>query len=242
MKLPEIDYTPLLKTLDLEFEDMSLLRMALTHRSFLNEYHGSEPIESYERLEYLGDSIVEFVVRDFLYENYPHMSEGDMTNAKARLVSNEYLGRIGLTLGLGELMLMSGGEDRRGGRADIHVNADAFEALIGAIYKTHGIGVVRLYIDHLVLRPIREMLQKDLRDPKSYLQEEMQRRANKTPHYTVVSESGPDHDPSFEVQVWVGRSYLATGVGSSIKQAQMDAARNAIREHFSEADQELIDG
>ncbi|MBQ8157142.1 ribonuclease III [Candidatus Saccharibacteria bacterium] len=216
--------------LGIEFKNIDLLITALTHRSYVNE-HRDKTIEHNERLEFLGDAVLELVSSDFLYRNY-HQPEGIMTSWRAALVNTDANAAAGEELGYGPLVRLSNGEKRGSSRAHRVIMADCYEAVIGAIYLDQGYAVAEQFILKHTISKIDEILETESwRDSKSYLQELAQRLDNATPTYTVLREEGPDHDKTFTVGVLVNGHIKATGSGHSKQDAQVKAASEAIRQY-----------
>ena len=204
-----------------------LVGRALTHRSYLNE--NPEVLEDNERLEFLGDAVLDFVVGAWLYNHFPEMSEGEMTRLRAALVSTERLGEFGAQIEIGRALRMGRGEEESGGRTRGAMLCNAFEAVVGAVYLEAGIETVQDFLDPLLLQGVNEIRngQGD-RDPKSLLQEWVQARGGDAPLYRIVSESGPDHSKFFEVEVVVEGRPVARGEGRSKQAASKIAAREAL--------------
>ncbi len=217
----------LLKEYGIEFEGEGLINKALTHTSYANE----NDVESYERLEFLGDAVLELVSSDFLYRNY-NEPEGIMTAVRAALVRTESIGAAGHELGYAPLVRMSKGERMGSERAHDVILADCFEAVIGAIYLDQGYERARDFIDKHILVKIDTVLEEGLwRDPKSYVQELAQKIDGETPVYKTLKEEGPDHDKKFTVGLYVGNSLKGTGVGHSKQEAQTEAAREGVKQY-----------
>lgn len=216
--------------LGVKFNNPDLLKMAVTHRSYLNE-HRSHKLEHNERLEFLGDAVLELVVTEFLYKNYKN-PEGELTNWRAALVNGEMLAKISKKMGVEEFLMMSRGEAKDTGRARQYLLANAFESITGAIYLDqgeNGYEEARKFIEKNVLVHLSEILEKKLyQDPKSSFQEEAQDKAGITPSYRVMSESGPDHDRKFVVGVYLGDELVAQGEGQSKQEAQRMAAEKGL--------------
>lgn len=218
--------------LGFEFKDIDLLVTALTHRSYVNE-HKKTAKEHNERLEFLGDAILEMVTSDFLFRNY-HQPEGIMTAWRAALVRTESISVAGEELGLSALVRLSRGEKHGSDRAHAVIIADCFEALIGAIYLDQGYTVAADFIAKHILSKINDILEQETwRDPKSYLQELAQKVDGITPVYRVIKEIGPDHDKVFTVGVYVGTHPRGQGTGHSKQEAQASAAAEAIKYYKS---------
>ncbi len=214
--------------LGFEFRDINLLITALTHRSYVNEHKNSVK-EHNERLEFLGDAVLELVSSDFLYRSYDE-PEGIMTAWRSALVRTESIGAAGEELGYGPLVRLSKGEKHGSDRAHAVILADCFEAVIGAIYLDQGYDVARDFIAKWILVKLDKILEDgSWRDPKSYLQELAQHHDGLTPIYKVLSEEGPDHDKTFKIGVYVGRQLKASGVGHSKQEAEGNAAAEAVK-------------
>ena len=212
------------------FKNEGLLRQAFTHRSYLNE-HRDEEAEHNERLEFLGDAVLELIVTHFLYEKFPERPEGDLTAFRAALVNAVTLSEVASEIGMNDYLLLSRGEAKDTGRARGILLANAIEALIGAIYLDQGYEAAEMFIEKFLFPKMDEIMKKKLwRDPKSTLQEKAQEAEGATPYYTVVRETGPDHDKQFIVGVYVKDMLLAQGGGKSKQEAEQDAARNALEE------------
>jgi ribonuclease-3 len=217
-------------SLGFEFTNIDLLVTAFTHRSYVNEHRKSVQ-EHNERLEFLGDAVLELVVTDFLFNNYSEQ-EGILTSWRASLVRTESIGDAGKKLGYEPLIRMSRGEKQGGDRARMQILANAFEALIGAIYLERGYDDAATFIQKHISSKLDEILSNgSWRDPKSHLQEVMQRRDGVTPRYIVLEEIGPDHDKVFTLGVYSGDRMVAQGAGPSKQHAQQDAAKAALLEY-----------
>lgn len=214
--------------LGIEFNDINLLITALTHRSYVNE-HKNTAKEHNERLEFLGDAVLELVSSDYLFRNYEE-PEGIMTLWRSALVRTESIHDAGIELGYEPLIRMSKGEQRGGERARISIVADCFEAVIGAVYIDHGYAAAKRIIEqHILNKTSRMIADGSWRDPKSALQEVSQHRVGRHPIYKVIKAVGPDHDRTFTVQVAIGGEPVGVGEGSSQKEAQAAAARDALK-------------
>ena len=213
-----------------DFENINLLVTALTHRSYLNE-HKKSASEHNERLEFLGDAVLELVTTDFLFSNY-NKPEGILTAWRSALVRTESIGAAGERLGYEKLIRMSRGEKQGSVRARQQILANAFEATTGAIYLDKGYEAAKKYITDNILSTLPQILEEESwRDPKSYLQEISQARDGFTPIYKVLNEDGPDHDKIFTLGVFVGDKKMGEGEGPSKQIAQQEAAREAIRKY-----------
>ncbi|MBQ3464470.1 ribonuclease III, partial [Candidatus Saccharibacteria bacterium] len=205
--------------LGFKFNDINLLITALTHRSYVNEHKKSATAHN-ERLEFLGDAVLELVSSDFLFRNYDE-PEGVMTSLRAALVRTESIGAAGEELGYAPLVRLSRGEKHGTDRAHAVILADCFEAVIGAIYLDKGYEEAKKFIEKHILTKIDDILDSgSWRDPKSYFQELAQKAVGETPDYHTITEEGPDHDKPFTVGVYVGKSITGVGVGHSKQDAQ----------------------
>lgn len=216
------------RKLGVSFRQPLLLQQALVHRSFLNENPGFS-LGSNERLEFLGDAVVELVVSDYLYSHFPNEGEGSLTTMRAAVVRYQTLGRVARTLGLGELLYLSRGEDEAGGRARRRLLAQAYEAVVGALYVDRGIEAAREFVlRHLVPEVERVAREPALVDAKSRLQVLAQAATGLTPVYDVLSAEGPGHRPHFVVQVRLGDEAIGKGEGDNKQAAEQIAAIEAL--------------
>ena len=221
------------KQLEIEFTNINLLITALTHRSYVNE-HKKTAVEHNERLEFLGDAVLELVTSDFLFKNYDE-PEGIMTSWRAALVNTEANATAGEKLGYGPLVRLSKGEKHGSERAHHVIMADCYEAIIGAIYLDKGYEAAEKFIYKNTLTKIDDILESESwRDSKSYLQELAQRIDGVTPVYRVMKEEGPDHDKTFTLGVYINNHLKATAIGHSKQEAQVKAASEAIRKYKKE--------
>lgn len=223
------DFSELEINLGCKFKDPDLLRQSLVHRSYLNENPGFN-LPHNERLEFLGDAVLELIVTEYLYNNYPN-PEGDLTNWRAALVNANMLGVIATELGLENFLYLSRGEAKdSGGKARQYILANAIEAVIGAIYLDQGFATVTDFVNRTIISKLGEVLEKSLYiDPKSRFQELSQENFSVTPHYLVLSENGPDHAKIFKVGLYIGEEMIATGEGSSKQEAQVAAAEAGLK-------------
>lgn len=223
-----MDFSILEARLGVTFEERGLLKQALTHRSYLNE-NRSYPLGHNERLEFLGDAVLQLVVTEFLYKKFPAKPEGELTAYRGGLVNTEMLAALATELNLDEFLLLSKGERRDAGRARRIILADAFEAVIGAIRLDQGYDAAQRFIARLLLPKTDEIVAKELyRDAKSRLQEVVQERLKVTPTYAVLEQNGPDHDRTFIVGVYFGSELIAKGSGPAKPQAEKEAAKAAL--------------
>jgi ribonuclease-3 len=219
----------LTKIIGVDFRDIDLLQQALTHRSYLNE-HRDYKLDHNERLEFLGDAVLELVVTEYLYKNYKN-PEGELTSWRAALVNGENLAKISKEMGVEEFLLMSRGEAKDTGRARQYLLANAMEAIIGSVYLDQGYGKAEEFILKNIVSSLDEVLEsKSYMDPKSYFQEKAQDVAKVTPMYKVLEEKGPDHDKHFVVGVFLDDQLIAKGEGNSKQEAQREAAKNGLEE------------
>ena len=215
--------------LGFEFNDINLLVTALTHRSYVNEHRAVQAHN--ERLEFLGDAVLELVSSDFLYRNYDE-PEGIMTALRAALVRTESIGDAGKELGYEPLVRLSHGEKNGSDRAHDSILADCFEAVIGAIYLDQGYDTARDFIaKHILVKIDTILAEESWRDPKSYVQELAQKIDGETPMYRTLREEGPDHDKTFTVGVYVGGKLMGTGSGHSKQEAQTEAAKEGVKKY-----------
>lgn len=210
------------------FKEKHLIEQAFTHRSYLNE-NRAPGREHNERLEFLGDAVLELVATEFLFGKYPDKPEGDLTAYRAALVNTVSISDAATKLGMNEYLLLSRGEAKDTGRARGIILANAFEALIGALYLDDGYVVARDFIDKHILYKADEIVEKRLwQDPKSRLQEVAQDKMGVTPTYELVNQVGPDHDKRFMIAVFLGGTKIAMGEGRSKQEAEQDAAQKAL--------------
>jgi len=227
-------------TLGLTFEDKTLLLRALTHRSFLNE-NPDFILEDNERLEFLGDAVIDFLAAEHLYHRFPEMHEGELTSLRSALVRTEALAHLARKIGLGPCLYLGHGEEAGGGRQRMAVLCGAFEALIGALYLDQGLPAVEAFIQPLIDPEIEHVLAENLdKDPKSQLQELSQAELEITPRYRTVGESGPDHAKEFIVEATIGERVYGRGTGRSKQVAARVAAEFALRELRRELNDRLL--
>lgn len=214
-------------TLGVSFENKDLLTQALTHRSYLNE-NPDFSLDHNERLEFLGDAVLELSVTDYLYRNYPN-PEGELTSWRASLVNSKMLATIGTKLELNEFLLLSRGEAKDSGRARQYILTNAVEAIIGAIYLDRGYEFASEFVHKFILPELSNIIEKKLhKDAKSLLQELAQEKMSITPAYKVLDEWGPDHDRHFKIGVFLDKEMAGEGDGVSKQEAQQSAAENAL--------------
>lgn len=212
----------------LRFGDESLLQQALTHRSYANEHVDSDLIDN-ERLEFLGDAVLDFVSADLLFRRFPDALEGDLTRLRSALVRTESLAALARLCRVGEALRMGKGEDQGGGRERVNNLCGAFEAVIGALYLDQGLDAVKAFVIPLLLTRLEVVIAEQLdKDPRSVLQERSQRLYNTTPQYRMVGASGPEHDKAFTFEVLIGEDVAGRGIGRSKQAASHAAAYDAL--------------
>ena len=215
--------------LGIRFHDPALLTQALTHRSFVNENEGGA--RDNERLEFLGDAVLDLIVADMLYRKFPRVDEGELTQLRAALVKTESLAHLGRNCRLGDFLRIGHGEEISGGRERDTILCRAFEALIGAIYLDQGMDAVIDFVVPPLLALLERIIEKRLHiDARSQLQEQIQARLNLTPDYRVTGAEGPEHAKAFHVEVTIGKALLGRGVGGSKRAAAQEAARAALEQ------------
>lgn len=215
--------------LDVQFKDINLLRNALVHRSYLNE-HKNFVLDHNERLEFLGDAVLELAVTAYLYRHYSE-PEGILTNWRSSLVNGDRLAELAESLGIYEFLYLSKGEAQdKNKKARQYILANAFEAIVGAIYLDQGFRVAERFVkEKLVVQLGRIIQEKSYIDSKSKFQEKSQEQLSITPHYKVISESGPDHNKKFVIGVYLDKDMVAKGEGYSKQEGQLNAAANALK-------------
>lgn len=215
------------KELNLIFRNKELLKTALTHRSYLNEH--KEVKFSNERLEFLGDAVLQFLSSQFLYEKFVSSPEGDLTNYRASLVCAPSLADVSQKLNLGSYLFLSRGEEDSGGRNREYILANTFEALLGALFLDQGLPACSALVEKHLFPKIDEIIESQTyKDYKSRFQEYAQEKYNQTPEYKEVSSWGPDHNKTFQMGVFIGREELGRGEGSSKQKAEQEAAQDAL--------------
>ncbi len=224
------DFESLARKIGVEFTDLALLRMACTHRSFLNENKGTG-LEHNERMEFLGDAVLELIVTSFLFKKYPHKAEGELTAFRSALVNTVSLTKVAEHIGLNDFILLSKGEAKDLGRARNIILANAVEAVIGAVYLDQGYNTAANFISEHLLNviDIDEIVKnKTWIDAKSRFQEKAQEKVGITPSYKTLKETGPDHNKQFTLGVFLGDVQIATGTGASKQEAEQQAAEKAL--------------
>ena len=216
------------KQIDVRFKNKELLKQAFTHRSYLNE-NPESGLQHNERLEFLGDAVLELIVTEHLYKSYPDKPEGELTTWRAALVNARMLAIVAKDLKLGDYLLLSHGEARETGKARDYILANATEALLGALYLDQGLKTCKIIIEQYVLSKLPQVLEEKLfEDAKSRFQELAQEKTGITPSYQVLKEWGPDHEKNFQVGVTLGKDLIAKGQGMSKQEAEQDAAKAAL--------------
>ncbi|HCD81832.1 MAG TPA: ribonuclease III [Ruminococcaceae bacterium] len=209
-----------------KFNNINLLKNALTHSSYANEVRNG--FSSNERLEFLGDSVLSIVVSDYIYKHYPNMPEGELTKLRASLVCEKSLCAFSRELELGSYLMLGKGEDKGGGRERDSILADAFEAVLAAIYLDGGMEPARRHVMNFVLRELKHTDDEVFKDYKTALQEIIQRNPEESVTYILIDESGPDHDKSFTVEVRLNSNVIGKGTGKNKKRAEQMAAKEAL--------------
>ena len=223
-----IDLTDFQASLNITFTDQSLLRRALTHRSFMNE-HPYEALTDNERLEFLGDAVLDFISADWLYQHFPESSEGHMTRMRAALVRTETLAEFARDIGLDTVLHLGKGEEESGGRHRMGTLCATFEALVGAIYLDKDVETVRQFVCPMFKKMLEVVLAENSdKDPKSLLQEWSQAQYGQAPYYRIAHAEGPEHEKEFTVEVLINGEVYAEGEGRSKQAAAQSAARNAL--------------
>ncbi|MBQ2286794.1 MAG: ribonuclease III [Clostridia bacterium] len=209
-----------------KFKNIDLLKNALTHSSYANEVRSG--FSSNERLEFLGDSVLSIVVSDYIYKHYPNMPEGELTKLRASLVCEKSLCTFSRELNLGDYLMLGKGEEKGGGRERDSILADAFEAVLAAIYLDGGMEPARRHVMNFVLRELQHTDDEVFKDYKTALQEIIQRNPEETVSYILTGESGPDHDKEFTVEVRLNSNVIGKGTGKNKKRAEQMAAKEAL--------------
>ncbi len=221
------DLSPLETATGIHFENRSLLERVFIHRSYLNEHPGANS-EHNERLEFLGDAVLELIVTEYLYKTL-ESREGELTNLRSALVRGQHLAELALSLDFGTYLMLSRGEEKSGGKEKHLLLANTFEAYVGAIYLEHGYDVAKKFVTDTVLAQLPKILEENRHiDPKGRFQELAQEQIGLTPTYRVLSDTGPDHDKNFVVGAYIGSVLVGQGEGSSKQRGQTKAAENAL--------------
>mgnify|MGYP002412672324 CR=1 FL=1 len=221
-------YNEITKKIGIEFKNKKLLKTAFTHRSYLNENRG-QGLENNERLEFLGDAVLELIISSFLFTNYPNKTEGDLTSIRAAIVRTESLADESRRLDIGKYLKMSKGEEDSGGKEKEYLLANLYESVLGAIYLESGYKTCEDFVSKTLLQKVEKIISEKLFiDPKTKVQELMQSKFKVTPTYEIIKEDGPDHDKVFTVGLFMDNKKLSEGYGHSKQKAEEDAAKNAI--------------
>jgi len=223
------DFSKLEKKLKVEFKNKDLLVQAFAHRSYLNENPDFNLFHN-ERLEFLGDAIIEKIVTECLFLKYPDKMEGELTSWRAALVNAKMLSKVAQDIGFNDFLLLSQGEIKENGKARQYILANTFEAFIGSLYLDQGIGICEDFIKKHLLKELNTVLKERLfEDDKSNFQKIAQEKRSITPTYKVLDEDGPDHDKTFTVGVYLNKDLIAKGQGSSKQEAEEAAAKEALK-------------
>jgi len=217
------------KSTKIVFKDKELLKQAFIHRSYINENPGSN-LSHNERLEFLGDAVLELVVTDFLYRKYQNYAEGELTAVRSALVNANIIAKVAQKNGMNDYLLLSKGEAKDGGKARQYILANTYEAYVGALFLDQGYSLAEKFITRTVLPFTDEIVTKKLwRDSKSLVQEKAQEYLSVTPQYKVLHETGPDHDKHFTVGIFFGNVLIAEGKGKSKQESEQKAAESALK-------------
>jgi len=227
-----INLTVLENNLGITFKDKELLKSSMTHRSYLNEHPATAKISN-ERMEFLGDAIIEFLISRMLFERFPHSQEGILTASRSNIVQTKSLAQAAIKYDLGAYLLLSKGEEDGGGRKNLGLLENAFEALIGAIYLDQGLDKTAEFVTNYFDPIIKSLKPSDLKDAKSLLQEITQEKDRITPIYKILSQEGPDHAKIFTVAVFLDQEKMGEGSGLSKRKAEEEAAKEALKNYVS---------
>ena len=224
----EFDFKKIQKILGIKLKDETLFKTAFTHRSYLNE-HPKYENPSNERLEFLGDAVLQLLSSEYLFKNYPDHPEGDLTNFRSSVVCTSSIGKEAKRLDYGELLLLSNGEEATGGREREYILANTFEAVLGALFLEKGLAQCRKFVERELMHKIEDVIKNDeYRDAKSLFQEDAQDKFNTTPVYKILRSWGPDHQKMFKVGVFLGKDTWGIGKGNSKQKAEQSAAETAL--------------
>lgn len=224
-----INFADFEKKTNIVFKDKNLLKQAFIHRSYINE-NGGSGLSHNERLEFLGDAVLELVVTDYLYRNFPNYTEGELTAVRSALVNAIIISDVANKIGMNDFLLLSKGESKDNGKARQYILANTYEAYVGALYMDQGYEAAEKFITRNLLTRTSEIVAKKLwRDSKSLVQEKAQEIVGVTPSYKVLHESGPDHDKHFTVGIFFGAEKIADGRGKSKQEAEQHAAEVALK-------------
>lgn len=224
-----VNFSDFEKKINVSFKNKDLLMQAFIHRSYINE-NGGTGLSHNERLEFLGDAVLELIVTDFLFKKYPTYTEGELTALRSALVNAIIISEVASVIGMNDYLLLSKGESKDNGKARQYILANTYEALVGAIYLDGGYNVADKFITKTLLPHTEEIVAKKLwRDAKSLVQEKAQEFVSVTPQYKVLNETGPDHDKHFTVGIYFGSELIAEGKGKSKQEAEQKAAEAALK-------------
>ncbi len=224
-----INFADFEKKTNITFKDKNLLKQAFIHRSYINE-NGGAGVGHNERLEFLGDAVLELIVTDFLYLKYPTYTEGELTSLRSALVNAVIISEVASEIGMNDFLLLSKGEMKDNGKARQYILANTYEAYVGALFLDQGYADVEKFVTKSLLPRTEEIVNKKLwRDAKSLVQEKAQEYNNVTPSYKVLYESGPDHDKHFTVGIYFGVELIGEGKGKSKQEAEQSAALSALK-------------
>ena len=224
-----INFSDFEKKVNVSFKDKNLLMQAFIHRSYINE-NGGIKLSHNERLEFLGDAVLELIVTDFLFKKYPTYTEGELTALRSALVNAIIISEVATKIEMNDYLLLSKGESKDNGKARQYILANTYEALVGAIYLDRGYDIANEFITKTLLPHTEEIVAKKLwRDSKSLVQEKAQEFVSVTPLYKVLNETGPDHDKHFTVGIYFGAELIAEGKGKSKQEAEQKAAEAALK-------------
>lgn len=224
-----IQFSDFEKKIKVTFKDKDLIKQAFTHRSYINE-NPATSLSHNERLEFLGDAVLELIVTDFLYRKYPQYTEGELTALRSALVNAIIISEVASDIGMNDFLLLSKGEAKDFGKARQYILANTYEAFVGALYLDQGYDAVNVFITKTLLPKTEEIVSKKLwRDAKSLVQEKAQEFVNVTPAYKVLNEAGPDHDKHFTVGIYFAKDLIAEGKGKSKQEAEQKAAEAALK-------------
>ncbi len=222
------DFSIFEKQLGVKFKNKDLLTQAFTHRSYVNE-NVKLPHGHNERLEFLGDAVLELIVTDYLYANYPNQNEGELTAYRSALVNAVIISEVASEINMNDFLLLSKGEAKDMGKARMYILANTYEAFLGALYLDQGYEIARDFVLETLVPKITKIIKKKLyRDGKSLIQEKAQEVVGVTPSYKVISAIGPDHDKQFVIGLYIGNELIAEGKGKSKQEAEQSAAREAL--------------
>lgn len=225
------DFTKLEKQLGINFKNKDLLKQAFCHRSYLNE-NPTFDLNHNERLEFLGDAVLELVVTDYLFTHYPEKTEGELTSWRASLVNSKILARIAQEINFNKFLLLSKGEEKESelGKSRQYILANTFEAFMGAFYLDQGYKKCYDFVESILIKELSHIIEAGLfRDAKSKFQEKAQEKVGITPCYKVLKEKGPDHAKSFTIGVFLDKDLITKGEGFSKQEAELKAAENALK-------------